>query len=506
MAAINIVIDDTDPRITYTGDWFTAPAPSEDIGVYGGVWNNTLHATHSNASIWVVLYTTSTTPAGLTGPSFQCFVDGVHQTDIGVADPIGPTNHWAICGDDVLYDGLHTFTVNVTASANQTAWVDFIKYAPLADVDLTGETVLVQNFSPDIKFGAGWGLQPVSETDTDPWSSSTNVTGSTMHYEFIGSSLIWYGLATTFVPNIPAPCTYSIDGGTPVSFNTIGKSSSDPTQIEFFVIPFQTGALSLGKHTLDVVYNGGVNDTPLILDYLIVQNGTNPAVAAGATMTSVGAQTTVGSTTTSGGVQTTAGSTTMSGVAQTTAGSTTTTTGGSGAQTQNPGDNFIPAKKHSNTGAIIGGVCGGLALISFIFLCLLCYRKRQRRKMKEEAIAQPHAFVTMPQSSPGLGYSGYGNTANERQAPKSVFAAAQEGVVGRMPSRTTMVEQKRPLLAPNQPPTLSAAPSSSLPAPGPSLLRTIGSSSFNARNENSVPLQSAGMGEQDVPPPMYTPD
>ncbi|KAF9479672.1 hypothetical protein BDN70DRAFT_878545 [Pholiota conissans] len=492
MAATNIFIDDTDPRITYTGDWFTAPAPSEDIGIYGGVWNNTLHATHSNASlsvtfrgIWVVLYTTNTTPTGLTGPRFQCFVDGVQQTIIGVADTNGPTNHWATCGNDVLSDGLHTFTVNVTASANQTAWVDFIKYAPSADVDLKGETVLVQNFSPDINFGAGWGPLPVSEANVNPWSSSTNVTGSTMHYEFIGSSLIWYGLATTFVPNVPAPCTYSIDSGTPVSFNTIGRSSRDITQNEFFVIPFQTGALSLGKHTLDVVYNGGLNDTPLILDYLIVQNGTNPAIAAAAT-----------TTTTNGG-------------AQTTAGSTTTTTGGSGAQTQNPEGNSIPAKKHSNTGAIIGGVCGGLALINLILLFFLCYRKRQRRKTKEEASAQPHAFVTVPQSSPpsspGLGYGGYGSTTNEMQASQSAFAAAQ-GVVGGMASRTTMAELKRPLLAPNRPLAHSAASSSSLSAPGPSPLRTPASSSFNAGSEKSAPLQSAGTEGEDVPPPMYTPD
>lgn len=72
--------------------------------------------------------------------------------------------------------------VNVTVAANETSWVDFIKYAPSTDVSLANETVLVQNFSPDIKFGVGWGPLPVSGIDVNPSSSSTALAGSTFSY------------------------------------------------------------------------------------------------------------------------------------------------------------------------------------------------------------------------------------------------------------------------------------------------------------------------------------
>jgi hypothetical protein len=51
MDIVNIIVDDTDPRITYNGPWFTTPGPTTYSSFNGLAWNNTLHATQANASL-----------------------------------------------------------------------------------------------------------------------------------------------------------------------------------------------------------------------------------------------------------------------------------------------------------------------------------------------------------------------------------------------------------------------------------------------------------------------
>jgi hypothetical protein len=46
-----IVIDDTDPTIHYSGQWFQDHGSTDGISFFGPTYNHTLHGTISNASL-----------------------------------------------------------------------------------------------------------------------------------------------------------------------------------------------------------------------------------------------------------------------------------------------------------------------------------------------------------------------------------------------------------------------------------------------------------------------
>jgi hypothetical protein len=142
------------------------------------------------------------------------------------------------------------------------------------------------------------------------------------------------------LPHNATSATYSIDGGSPVSFNLAGLSPTADTTVynQFF---FSTPELSPGPHTLLVIHGGTSQQTPLTLDYLIVTNTSSSTTDAtsGLTLTS----------------------TLSFPVESTSAAAVSTSESGS-----------------SPIGAIVGGVVGGIAVLALVLLFLL-YRRRRKR-------------------------------------------------------------------------------------------------------------------------------
>ncbi|KAF5316677.1 hypothetical protein D9619_006223 [Psilocybe cf. subviscida] len=288
-----VVVDDSDPRILYSSSpsWFTISDPMANVGNYGPTYNSTQHGTHSSASfefnfsgtqIFVFGTTHIQKANNTTGytPNWQCFIDHV---SVGATDPFEfPENNWTLCSARGLADGKHTLRVEANSTNGAIFYFDYLRYAPSDSVPLENESIMVNNLDPAIQYGANW--VPLGDI-----ANMTVVQGSIVEFDFIGTTLSWYGFIPKELPVKSATATYTIDNGPPATFVLPGLSGNNPVTVynqQFF----QTPVLPYGHHNISVLFNGATQKTtPLTLDYLIVQNGTQskpPSVLSTPTPTS----------------------------------------------------------------------------------------------------------------------------------------------------------------------------------------------------------------------------
>ena len=70
--------------------------------------------------------------------------------------------------------------------------------------------------------------------------------------------------------------TYAVDNHSAVTFTLPGlPNANNGTATQYNQKVFQTTPLPLGNHTLKVVHQGNSSLTPLVLNYIIIQNQTN---------------------------------------------------------------------------------------------------------------------------------------------------------------------------------------------------------------------------------------
>ncbi|KAF8172270.1 hypothetical protein BJ912DRAFT_932467 [Pholiota molesta] len=275
-----VLVDDSDARIEYSGGpWFLGQ--NQDLGIYGPAWNNTLHGVNSNANLSftfngssVLLYgTIAQDNSNGVVPTWNCFLDGVGiNSNVSQAgDTPIPTNNWKLCANDVAADdGSHTVTLQTTVIAgNQTFWFDYIKYAPVLDASWENENIYVDDKDSEIRYVGIWD----STSGHSGVEHATNETGANVGFSFIGTSITWYGV---IIPpaRTHALSTYSIDGQNLTSFEPLGG-----TNFAYHQVLFQATSLPMGLHNLQVVYNGTAEDTPLSIDFLVVQNGSIPTTS-----------------------------------------------------------------------------------------------------------------------------------------------------------------------------------------------------------------------------------
>ncbi|KAF8808509.1 hypothetical protein BYT27DRAFT_7334196 [Phlegmacium glaucopus] len=370
-----IIVDDADSRIQYNGlSWFPDKGNQDSHGHYGPPFRSTLHGTQANASLSLTFHGTQVrvldtldirNNSGVLDPTWQCFIDNV-RIDVDMSALVAntsedPDNQQVFCSDNLLLDGPHIITVNATVQ-NRTFWFDSIHYVPSASVPLDQEAIYVNSLDPQLQYGRGqWDYLFGQIPD------STSVTGATLNFSFIGVSLGWYGLIPNGDYNITLPAsrvTYSIDGQTPINFQT--PSTNPNTDTLYLQKLFETAQLPAGPHTLNLVYHGSNNSSPLSIQYLIIQNGTLP------------------STTTLPSTLTLPSTTSVFPHA------TPSITGSSVSGTSNQRKSSTPV------GAIVGGVVGGLALTVFIVFGFLLLRRRKRATEAIVISSTPHPFNHTP--------------------------------------------------------------------------------------------------------------
>ncbi|KAG6845575.1 hypothetical protein H0H87_007254 [Tephrocybe sp. NHM501043] len=284
------VIDDSDIRIRYDGaGWVQDISGGQDgTGTYGATYNHTLHTTKANGSLAFSFEGTSIQVYGtvnlsptynasiVSDPSFQppweCFIDNI---SIGASKPSPfQENNWVFCENDHLNDGSHELKLNINMKQGTTFWLDYLQYTP-SQTPENGLVVLVDNSDPSLSYDSTW--QGVESTAT-----MTTTQGGKVTFNFNGTQLTWIGVIPIDYPGNGSSASYSVDNGTPTSFDLVGHPATDGTS-RYNQIFFTTPKLSPGSHNLSVTYNGNSQLTPLTLDYIYLTTSTSTSSSGPAT-------------------------------------------------------------------------------------------------------------------------------------------------------------------------------------------------------------------------------
>ena len=220
-----------------------------------------------------------------------------------------------------------------------------------------------------------------------------------------------------------ASANYTVDDQDPVSF-LLPFTPQYPAQNQIY---FETGQLSPGQHKLVVTYWGNVNTTFLNFDYFVQQDAPSSTSSNTPTSTSVASATS---------------------------------------------SNSLPKA----TEAIIGGVIGGLVLISLL-VALFFHRRRNNRRSQATDVVKP---FTSPSSNPNYTSLPLNNTSNNQTLPSQAISSkfAQNG----QPSDSTGTLQQQSSLT--SPAFISPSTSPDVVHPFPAPLQN------NTSNGQTLPYQS----------------
>ncbi|KAH9484461.1 hypothetical protein JR316_0003943 [Psilocybe cubensis] len=359
-----VVVDDTDGGIDYVGPSWRADVGSFDsAGNFGLPYRRTLHGTNVDASfsylfngtgVKLVGFNNPRNNSGVLDPTWECLVDGVNIR-VGRSFQY-PEHNWLFCDSPQFADGLHNLTVKVSVKAGQTFWFDKIMYSPSPTLSLYQKDIIVDNGDSGFEYGDGW--QSFSAI-----SNMTSITNSVMSFNFTGSSFSWYGFIPGDYPTASSSGTYSVDGEEPVQFTLNGLSPGSTTTL-YNQKFFETQQYPVGNHMVVVQYLGGPKVTPLVLDYLVINNGTDSPSSSPTSPISP-------SSNSSG---------------------TTSTPSNTQAGPLHP--NSTTKTKNS---AIVGGVIGGTVLVLFAIVGALWIRKRGRNLLFKKSFEDlPKEYIINP--------------------------------------------------------------------------------------------------------------
>lgn len=357
-----ILVKNDDSSITYVGNWSTVQASAVNtFGNFGQAFSPTLHVTTTISSFVFLFNGSSINVLGTVNiansstnpnPTWQCFLDGINLGPPNLFQ--FPENNWILCSEASIPDGAHEMVINVT-SQGMPFYLDYVRYQPSPSVSPENSFIIVQNDDRAIDYISGWSALARPQGDanqtTDP-DGLVNVT-------FVGIQLSWYGIYSSNVSHTKSSGEYSIDGQPFSSFQLLGLSQSSTTTL-FNQLLFITPTLEMGSHILSARYTGDTGQTPLTLDYLIVENGSLPS---------------------------------------TNSLSPHPTSGTGGSPTPGTSSPATVSKSSSHVGTIIGGTVGAVGSIVvcsiFLLFWLRFWRRRNRRRGRVHSILE--SSYTQPQ-------------------------------------------------------------------------------------------------------------
>ncbi|KIK62839.1 hypothetical protein GYMLUDRAFT_260063 [Collybiopsis luxurians FD-317 M1] len=355
MSTVWYMVDDTDPRLEYSGSWsFVSNTQNsfDQSSRSGPAFNSTLHSTSGNVT--ASFRFNGTSYLGVYGTLdgrrsdgslgiVTCLLDGAPIGRYIYDYPLDLTqNNIIVCHANSTFGGWspgeHELLINVTNWPNSVWHLDYITYESLANPDVDGQILQVGN--PDLvpssnysslNFGPGWTV------DAGDGSTVTATPGSTAVLKFNGTSVSLFG----DLSNISNTAAYQIDNDTPVTIQLPGQIGASTSTVTNQLL-FTASNLSVAEHTVSVAFNGSQQGMPLDISYFYVQSLTSDQQellnSSSSTSTSI---------------------------------STATHTGSA----------VSTSPRHSNHGAIIGAILGSvIPALLIIFGILLYWRKLKQRK------------------------------------------------------------------------------------------------------------------------------
>ncbi|TFK23871.1 hypothetical protein FA15DRAFT_705061 [Coprinopsis marcescibilis] len=341
----SVIIDDNDPSVTFVGDW-----------------EGSQHATRSNGSFFFPFRGSNIMVSGTMSqvndtedmdPSWDCSVDGVsYGSYTSFLD--WPVNKWPLCVIYLDTNGQHILNVTTSSRRNSIFYLDAIQYIPTLN--------LTENFHPSVILYHTDGAIRYVEGNWQLYANNSMLTqsiDSKLQVAFNGTRVTWFAKIPEEYHVGDSTATYSVDGQTPVEFTVPGHPGPSFNTTLFQQVLFETPTLSRGAHNLEVVYRGP--EAPLVLEHLLVDNGDityniNPGPS-------------------------------VAGPTSTNPGSSSPSQPVSSAETPGP-----------PTGAIVGGVVGGLAFIGMIagLFYFFLWRSNERNRNSTPPGHEPKLQLTRP--------------------------------------------------------------------------------------------------------------
>ena len=174
-----------------------------------------------------------------------------------------------------------------------------------------------------------------------------------LHLRCPGTSITVVGAIIPYITGPLPAAEYAIDGQSPATL-TLANTSRPLIGVTFYASP----ALANGTHVLTVNVTTATSNAPYLLDYLAVSNATHHGAASVSSSTS-------------------ASSSGSSGVSS----SATSSSAGASGSPSAAADREADAKGAGKTptGAVVGGVVGGLALVAALAAAAWWFWRRRRR-------------------------------------------------------------------------------------------------------------------------------
>ncbi|KAF9523737.1 hypothetical protein CPB83DRAFT_732463, partial [Crepidotus variabilis] len=280
----SVMVDDSSPDFTYHGSQWFVDQGSLDLPDQGTpVYNNTLHGTtesayfsysfegylpaHLNLQGSMIdvrgtnIYRNDT---GWSMVTVDCYVDNFHIGSTSSSTSNRSLNNFQWCFQEGMLETKHILEVYAAVPKNQTFWFDWLVYVPTAGASLESKIVFISKEDPNVNYVSDW-------RNISGYPKFTTQHGAGVIFQFIGTSLSWYGGSIPEnMGNSPTTGSYSIDGHSPTVFNL----KNYPQNSQNFQKFFETPTLPMGQYNLSVVFNGNNQTVPLSLDFFLVQNGT----------------------------------------------------------------------------------------------------------------------------------------------------------------------------------------------------------------------------------------
>ncbi|KAK7455729.1 hypothetical protein VKT23_010762 [Stygiomarasmius scandens] len=361
MTTVWKVVDDSDSRIQYSGNWtfVSGDANLSPWSLTGDVFNKTLHRAMDNdkrftfkfnGTSQLVVYATWT-PDPTENSSHllktNCAVD--RKDILGFVIPTKGqafvANWQEACRADPgslpggqMILGEHELVVNISTPGNMGFYLDYILYETLPGASVDGEMLVIGSGAfeaskdPHLVFSPGWAVNE----STSSGAMSTNTPGSNVTVKFNGTEIALYGdLYGLQNSNL---ATYQIDNQPPKPFPLFHPGVHVYTNQMLFNI---SSLSSDSEHTVVVTHAGTHDAAPLAIDYFLVHSLTaeeqSPIVSL------------------------------------------------------SPGPSSPPSN-HNKIGAVIGGTIGSVVAVGIMGVVLLLWM-RKRKSREEVESEKPEPFM-----------------------------------------------------------------------------------------------------------------